>query len=1332
MLQLFGKTALSPFRIEKLLEQVQSITHIVNSITTEYIYLVDVEQTLNTEELQRLASLLDAESNSAVKTHSLHIIITPRKGTISPWSTKATDIAHNCGFNKVRRIERGIVYYFNIEEAHHLTRGQKAQVITKLRDPMTESSHLHFEELAALFTQTEPTPMLTIDLLTGGKEALELANKNLGLALSADEMDYLLENFIALGRNPTDVELMMFAQANSEHCRHKIFNANWKIDGVTQDKSLFAMIKHTYQHYSDNVISAYHDNGAIIVGAEAPRFFANSTTHSYEYAKEPIHTVIKVETHNHPTAIAPFPGAATGAGGEIRDEGACGRGAKPKAGMCGFTVSNLNIPNFNQPWELHHIRPSHIASSLEIMLTAPIGSASFNNEFGRPNLCGYFRTYEAIIGQDYRGYHKPIMIAGGYGNIRPEHTQKLPLPANALIVVLGGPAMMIGLGGGAASSMSAGASTAELDYASVQRGNPEMQRRCQEVIDQCWALGESNPILSIHDIGAGGLANAIPELVFGGGCGARIDLRAVPNDEPGMSPLAIWCNESQERYALAIEEDKLPLFAKLADRERCPYAVLGEATAELDLIVGDPYFSNTPIAMPLEFLFGKPPKLLIDARHHSHQAVEFDTSKIDIAEAASRVLRLPAVASKNFLITIGDRCVGGLVARDQMVGPWQVPIADAAITASSFDSYTGEAMAVGERPVLALLNPPASGRMAVAETITNLAGVAIGNIGNIKLSANWMAACGDAKEDVALFDTVKAIAMDFCPRLGICIPVGKDSLSMRTKWQEDDTQHEVTAPLSLIITAFAPVSCIAKTLTPQLLIDIPSPQYSEERLGVRDDVTQIVASTSPLPHAGGEGKVADITATDLILIDLGKGKNRLGGSALAQVYNQLGHHTPDCDDPDMLQNFFAAMQALNNENLLLAYHDRSDGGLFVTLCEMAFAGHTGLTAHLENLGEDIFASLFSEELGAVIQVRHTDVDTVLSCLREYGLEKHSHVIGTLNPQDRIEFYYGEQCVLAESRIAWQRQWMETSYRLQSLRDNPQSALQEYEGLLIKDDPGLSLQLTFDPKQDITTPYIHKGIRPKVAILREQGVNGQVEMAAAFDRAGFNCIDVHMSELLNAQVNLTEFKGLALAGGFSYGDVLGAGQGWAKTILFHDELKEQFIQFFQRTDTFTLGACNGCQMLSLLTDIIPGSEHWPRFVRNRSEQFEGRVCMVEILPSPSIFFTGMVGSRMPVAVSHGEGRAEWQDNALLTKATQKQLVSLRYVDNFGAATEIYPANPNGSPQGITGLTTQDGRVTILMPHPERVFRSVQNSWYPKNSGEDSGWMRMFRNARIWVE
>lgn len=1325
MLQLFGKAALSPFRIEKLLEQISHVANLISGITTEYVYFIDVEQTLSSKETQRLENLLDAQQKSEhIQANQLHLIITPRIGTISPWSSKATDIAYNCGFEKIKRIERGIVYYINIMEGHSLTRGTKAQLITLLRDPMTEVSYFHFDEVEALFSQTEPLPMLSIDILTEGSEALEIANKSLGLALSDDEIDYLVENFIALGRNPTDVELMMFAQANSEHCRHKIFNANWKIDGVRQDKSLFAMIKHTYQQHPDNVVSAYHDNGAIIVGAEAKRFFPNAASHAYQYVQEPIHTVIKVETHNHPTAIAPFPGAATGSGGEIRDEGACGRGAKPKAGMCGFSVSNLNIPNYSQPWELHHVKPSHIASSLEIMLTAPIGAASFNNEFGRPNLCGYFRTYEAVVGNNYRGYHKPIMIAGGYGNIRAEHTQKLPLPVNAVIIVLGGPAMMIGLGGGAASSMSAGASTAELDYASVQRGNPEMQRRCQEVIDQCWALGDKNPILSIHDVGAGGLANAIPELVFGGGCGARLDLRAIPNDEPGMSPLAIWCNESQERYVIALEEKNLDLFIALADRERCPYAVLGETTAELDLIVGDAYFSNSPITMPLEFLFGKPPKLLIDARHHSEQHFAMDTSKIDLAEAASRVLHLPAVASKNFLITIGDRCVGGLVARDQMVGPWQVPVADAAVTANSFTAYTGEAMAVGERPTIALLNPAASGRMAIAEAITNLAGVAIQEIGNIKLSANWMAACGLATEDVALFDTVKAVAMDFCPHLGICIPVGKDSLSMRTHWQEDGKQYEVTSPLSLIVTAFAPVSCVLKTLTPQLAVRNYSLPFSPAlpSPGLRP----------PSPGVPGEGNQnIDILATDLIIIDLGKGQNRLGGSALAQVYNQLGHLTPDCDDPQMLKSFFAAMQMLNNDGLVLAYHDRSDGGLFVTLCEMAFAGRSGITVHLHDLGEDVFASLFNEELGAVLQVKHADTDTVLSCLREYGLERHSHVIGTLNDQDRIEFYYGRQCVLAESRVTWQRQWAETSFRLQSLRDNPTSAAEEYDQLLVKDDPGLSVTLTFDPNQDIAAAYIHKGIRPSIAILREQGVNGQTEMAAAFDRAGFNCHDVHMSELLNGSVNLNDFKGLALGGGFSYGDVLGAGQGWAKTILFHQELKDQFATFFQRTDSFTLGACNGCQMLSLLTEIIPGSAHWPRFVRNTSEQFEGRVCMVEILPSPSLFFSGMVGSRMPVAVSHGEGRAEWQDSNTLIQASQEQLIALRYIDNRGTATEIYPANPNGSPQGITGLTTTDGRVTILMPHPERVFRVVQNSWYPKTGDEDSGWMRMFRNARVWV-
>jgi phosphoribosylformylglycinamidine synthase len=1221
--------------------------------------------------------------------------VVPRPGTISPWSSKATDIAHNCGLTTVCRIERGILYSF--ESIQALSQAELLALYPALHDRMTEVVFSSLDEAEALFIHHSPTEMTCVDVLGGGREALQRANRELGLALAEDEIDYLVDNFQLMRRNPTDVELMMFAQANSEHCRHKIFNADWIIDGEPQTRSLFSMIRNTHQTNPGRVLSAYSDNSAVIEGFSAGRFFPLPGGGEYTRHEEPVHILMKVETHNHPTAIAPFPGSATGSGGEIRDEGATGRGSKPKAGLCGFSVSNLKLNELPQPWEVDYGKPDRIVSALDIMLEAPIGAAAFNNEFGRPNICGYFRSYEQKVtgpnGEEVRGYHKPIMLAGGVGNIRADHVEKGSIPAGAQIIVLGGPAMLIGLGGGAASSMSTGESHEDLDFASVQRGNPEMERRAQEVIDQCWQLGEANPIISIHDIGAGGLSNAVPELVNDSGRGGRFELRTVPNDEPGMSPMEIWCNEAQERYVLAVSSEDLERFSQICERERCLYAVIGEATAEQQLVLGDGHFDNTPIDMPLEVLLGKPPKMLRDVRHHPFSKQEIDRRTIDLTEAARRVLALPTVAAKTFLISIGDRTVTGQVTRDQLVGPWQVPVADVGVTCSSYDVYTGEAMAMGERTPLALLQHAAAARMAVGEALTNLAAARIDKLQDVVLSANWMAPAGHPGEDAGLFEAVKAVGMELCPALGIAIPVGKDSMSMKTVWQEGQEEKSVTAPLSLIISAFAPVLDVRQTLTPQLRTDCGD--------------------------------------TDLILIDLGKGRHRLGGSCLAQVYQQLGHHPADLDDPHALRAFFATIQSLNDKGRLLAYHDRSDGGLFVTLCEMAFAGHTGLQIQLDDLGDDPLASLFSEELGAVVQVRHQDTDEVLAWLHDAGLGHHSHVIGTLADNDQLRFTYQHKQLLADSRINWQQTWMQTSYQLQALRDNPQCAREEFDTVLDSEDPGLSVALSFDPAEDITAPYINAGARPRIAILREQGVNGQIEMAAAFDRAGFVSIDVHMSDIIEGRRSLQEFQGMVACGGFSYGDVLGAGGGWAKSILFNARARDEFDAFFHRADTFGLGVCNGCQMMSHLKNMIPGAGHWPRFLRNRSEQFEARFSLVEVLDSPSILLADMAGSRLPIAVAHGEGRAEFETPQATQQTLESGLVALRYVDHYGQATERYPFNPNGSPQGITGLTSKDGRFTIMMPHPERVFRSVQYSWAPDEWGEEGPWLRLFRNARRWL-
>ena len=1292
MLRFRGSPALSPFRLEKLLTALRRRVPVVTEIYAEFVHFVDGRLiTHDREVLDRLLQYGPTATQRHLTSEPTFLVV-PRPGTRSPWSSKATDIARNCGLQHVRRIERGVAYY--LESTRALTAEEQALLKPLLHDRMTEAVLEPDDDPALLFAQAEPAPLANVDLLGGGRDALAVANRELGLALSEDEIDYLLNSFIRLERNPSDVELMMFAQANSEHCRHKIFNADWIVDGIAQDRSLFAMIRHTHERHPADVLSAYHDNAAVMTGFPAGRFFPDPADSQYRYHPEDVHILMKVETHNHPTAISPFPGAATGSGGEIRDEGATGRGAKPKAGLCGFSVSHLRIPDFVQPWERDYGKPDRIVSALDIMLEGPIGAAAFNNEFGRPNLVGYFRAFEED-GPDgqRRGYHKPIMIAGGLGNIREVHVHKAELPPGAAIVALGGPALLIGLGGGAASSMAAGSSHAELDFASVQRGNPEIQRRAQEVIDRCTALGTANPILSIHDVGAGGLSNAVPEIVHDAGRGGRFELRDVPNDDPGMSPMQIWCNEAQERYVLAIAAEGLETFRTLCERERCPYAVIGTATEAPRLTVEDRQFDNRPVDLPMNVLFGKPPKLLREVTHAPAASGALDLAGIELDEAAARVLRFPAVADKSFLITIGDRTVTGLVCRDQMVGPWQVPVSDVAVTATSFDADTGEAMAMGERAPLALLDAPASGRMAVGEALTNIAAARIDKLGDVKLSANWMAAAGHPGEDARLFDTVRAVGMELCPALGIAIPVGKDSLSMKTVWDVAGESKSVVGPLSLIVSAFAPVQDLRHTLTPQLRTD-------------RGD-------------------------TDLILIDLGRGRNRLGGSVLAQVYNQLGDTVPDVDKPEDLAAFFAAIQEINAAGRLLAYHDRCDGGLLAVLAEMMFAGGCGVTVLLDDLGEGLLPALFAEELGAVLQVRARDRGVVLGRLVAAGLGECSHVIGAPNGQDRLILRHAGETVFTASRAELRRLWSETSYRLQALRDHPDCAREAFDAACDPADPGLNARLSFDPAEDVAAPFIANGARPRMAILREQGVNGQIEMAAAFDRAGFAAVDVHMSDIMAGRVSLADFHGLVACGGFSYGDVLGAGEGWAKSILFNARAREQFAAFFARADSFALGVCNGCQMLSNLHELIGGTEPWPRFVRNRVEQFEARLSLVEVLPSPSLFLRGMEGSWLPVAVAHGEGRAEFRDTGGADAALASGLVALRFVDHHGKPAESYPANPNGSPGGITGLTSRDGRFTILMPHPERLFRTVQHSWHPDGWGEDGPWLRLFRNARRWL-
>ena len=1290
MLVLRGGPAHSESRRQRVHARLRAEIGELEGFDAHFVHFADLAAELEPQERAILERLLQYGPTKPPSYGSgdRAVVVVPRIGTLSPWSSKATDIARSCGLDKVRRLERGIVYRLRGASPEYARDAGDL-----LHDRMTQSVLGKPEEAHALFASAEPRPFVRVPLLEKGREALVLANADLGLALADDEIEYLERSFRALGRDPADVELMMFAQANSEHCRHKIFNANWVVDGRVEEGSLFAMIRNTTETSPAGVLSAYVDNAAVAEGHTARRFFADPASHTYGAHEEAVHYLMKVETHNHPTAISPFAGAATGSGGEIRDEGATGRGAKPKAGLTGFSVSNLRIPGAEQPWEKDFGRPARIASALEVMLEGPIGGAAFNNEFGRPNVCGYFRTFEERVpgpaGDEVRGYHKPIMLAGGLGNVRAEHVHKAEIPVGSPLVVLGGPALRIGLGGGAASSMASGASHEELDFASVQRDNPEMQRRCQEVLDRCCAMGEDNPILSVHDVGAGGLSNALPELVHGSGRGGVFELRDIPSDEPGMTPLEIWCNEAQERYVIAVAAGSLEVFASLCRREKAPFAVLGEAVQEDLLRVSDRHFGDAPIDLPLSVILGKPPKMQRQADHLSFAPDLFTTSGLDIREAALRVLRLPTVGDKTFLITIGDRTVTGLIARDQMVGPWQVPVADAAVTISDFDGYRGEAMAVGERTPVALLDPAASARLAVGEAITNLLSVGIDALSDVKLSANWMAPAGHPGEDARLHDAVRTVGLEICPALGIAIPVGKDSMSMRTVWREDGEEKSVTAPLSLIVSAFSRVADVRRALTPQLQTD-------------------------------GDG-------SELFLVDLGHGRNRLGGSALAQVHGAIGVRPPDVDDAPELAAFAAAIIDLVGAGDLLAYHDRSDGGLLATLCEMAFAGRTGLEVDLDALGNDPVAALFAEELGVVVQVAPNARERVLACMAEAGLGDICHRIGGLRDDDRVVVRAGDRSLLDETRVSLRDAWSETSRRMQALRDDPEAAEEEHRSRLDAADPGLQVEVAFD----LHVPQIVGLARPPVAILREQGVNGHVEMAAAFDRAGFTAIDVHMNDLRDGRVALEDFRGLVACGGFSFGDVLGAGEGWAKSILYRPRLRDAFEAFFARSDTFSLGVCNGCQALSALRELIPGTELWPRFVRNRSEQFEARLVGVRIEESPSILLRGMAGARLPIAVAHGEGRAEFASEEGAQQASAEGLVAMRFVGNRGEIASTYPANPNGSPGGITGLASADGRATILMPHPERVFRTVQHSWHPPGWGEDGPWIRLFRNARAWV-
>ena len=1283
MLVYRGPAALSEFRTAKLLSRIQKEYPSVVSVVAEVVYLAHGCDQLSCADESRLRQLLDsgpAESTRPVGT--LHVVI-PRPGTISPWSSKATDIARNSGLS-VERIEKGVAYYVESSDA-----SLKPHLPGYLHDRMTEVVLGGLEAAEELFKEGPARPVVQIDLLGSGRQALSQANAREGLALAEEEIDYLCDAYRVLERNPTDVELVMFSQVNSEHCRHKTFNAGWTIDGEHQPKTLFEMIRNTYEKSPAGVLSAYSDNAAVITGGVGGRFFPDACTRTYEYHQEAVHWAVKVETHNHPTAVAPFPGAATGVGGELRDEAATGRGAKPKMGLSGFSVSNLNIPGWEQPWEECYGRPDRIVSALEVMLEAPIGSAGFANEFGRPNVAGYFRTYETVSGKIARGYHKPIMLAGGSADIRAEHVHKSRLGAGALVVVLGGPAMRIGLGGGAASSMHSGASTSELDFASVQRGNAEMQRRCQEVIDACWSLGTHNPIVSVHDVGAGGLANALPELVHDSGMGGTFELRSVPCAEGSLSPMEIWCNEAQERFVLATGEEGLRVLTGLCARERCPLAVVGYATEDARLVLTDSLFGTVPIDLPMSVLFDKPVRKTVECSSQGHDLAAFDTTNITLGDAVERVLRLPAVASKKFLVTIGDRNVGGLVTQEQMVGPWQVPVSDVAVAALTFDANSGQAMSLGERAPVALIDAAAAARLAVAEAITNILAGDVRELSDVKLAANWMAAAGYGDEDERLYRAVRAVGEEFCPALGLAVPVGKDSLSMRTVWESDGEEKCVISPLSLVISAFSAVADVRRTLTPRL-------EVSEESV--------------------------------LILVDLGLGRNRLGGSALGQVYKQLGDQAPDIE-PSTLALLFDSVVRLKRADLILAYHDRSDGGLLTTVCEMAFAGRCGLELDLSALPGSDLEKLFNEELGVVIQVRSADADRVMDVLRE-NFGSHAAIIGRPTSGQTISIVAG-QGTYARHRSELEGWWAETSYRIQRLRDNPQCADEEYRAIFDDRDPGLSQRATFG-NIGLGTPS-SRAERPRVAIFREEGVNGQIEAAAAFDAVGFTSVDVHLSDVITGRIDLEDFSGLVACGGFSYGDVLGAGEGWAKSILLQKDVREVFAGFFRRPDTFSLGVCNGCQMLAALKEIIPGADQWPGFVRNSSEQFEARLVSVRVNDSPSLFFRDMAGSVLSVPVAHSEGRVQFADDEnSVGAALAGRLVPLQYVDNYHRVTARYPYNPNGSIEGVACLTSSDGRVTVLMPHPERAFMSRQLFCANRAPGPDTGWLRFFENAKAWTD
>jgi phosphoribosylformylglycinamidine synthase len=1273
-----GIQALRNFKVRDLNEKINTAFPHIKLLSSEYIHFIETDNKLSNKNQLILDKLLNYSPQLDASNSLQKIIIIPRIGTISPWSSKATDICQHCGLDEIKRIERGIIYHFNQE-----IKSKELKVILNfVMDRMTESHLRNIDDSNLLFEELKPNSYKSINILKDGKLAIIKANIELGLALSDGEISYLYDNFNDLKRNPRDIELMMFAQANSEHCRHKIFNADWTIDSEKQAISLFGMIKNTYHQNPEGLLSVYSDNSAVMSGYKSS-FFEPNHEGIYTSSMAEKAVLIKVETHNHPTAIAPEPGAATGSGGEIRDEGATGRGSKPKVGLSGFSVSNLKIPHSINPWEKDYGKPSQIASALEIMIDGPLGAASFNNEFGRPNTCGYFRTYEQkTANNEIRGYHKPIMLAGGLGNIREDHVEKGLISDGDVLIVLGGPAMLIGLGGGAASSVGSGDQSQELDFASVQRANPEMQRRAQEVINSCVNLGNNNPIVSIHDIGAGGLSNGIPELVNDSQKGANLQLRSIPNDEKKMSPLEIWCNESQERYVLAIKEESVNLFRQICIKERAPFAILGNATDNQHLTLKDSHFKNKPIDLEMSLLFGSTPKTLKDISSLPNNEKEFNTNGIKLNEAINRLLKLPTVASKNFLITIADRSVTGLIARDQMIGPWQVPIADCAISLADYSGYQGEAMSIGEKTPLSLINAAAAARMSVGEALTNLLSAYIEDISHINLSANWMCASGFPGEDAKLYEAVKAIGIELCPKLGITIPVGKDSMSMKSTWNENGDETSVTAPLSLIISAFSKIPDARLQVTPLLDIKIDS---------------------------------------ELFLIDLGLGKNRMGGSCLAQVYNQVGRTSPDLDDPILFAKFFSLINKFNKEKLISAYHDRSDGGVITTLFEMAFASHCGM----EICGSNTINELFNEELGCIIQVQNINKSIVIKELENIGLKDFFRPIAKINNTNEILIYQKNKLVFREKRENLHKEWSSTSFEISKLRDNPICSESEYKELLETSD-GLKVKTTYDINESISAPYLNTGIKPKIAILREQGINGHVEMAAAFTQAGFDAYDVHMSEILSEKTSLQQFQGLAACGGFSYGDVLGAGRGWANSILLNSKASDEFSEYFSRTDSFTLGVCNGCQMVSNLKEIIPGTQSWPTFEKNTSEQFEARFTSVKIEQTHSIFFNGMEGSIIPIAIAHGEGRAKF------TSEQSRSNIAMQYVNYSGNPTQTYPHNPNGSEDSTASMCDDSGRITIMMPHPERVFRAIQNSWHPDEWQERSPWMRMFENARKWVD